>query len=254
MFPLLMMLACVGTGKFNAVQMELDRTKSELAAANEQRTSLEDSLKAETAKSQALEAERARLMSDASALKGSVAEMESALRELAVRKAAADARIAEYKSLLARFQPLIDSGKLKVKIVDGRMVVELATDILFASGSAELSAGGKTAIVEVSKVLATIPERAFQVEGHTDDVPIKTAQYASNWELAAGRSLTVVKTMIDAGLPATRVSAASFGEEHPAVQGTSVAARAANRRIEIVVVPDLSSLPGFEELKRAASK
>ena len=134
------------------------------------------------------------------------------------------------------------------------MVVELATDILFASGSAELSAGGKTAIVEVSKVLATIPERAFQVEGHTDDVPIKNSQYPSNWELAAGRSLTVVKTMIDAGLPAHRVSAASFGEEHPAIPGTSAAARAANRRIEIVVVPDLSSLPGFEELKRAANQ
>ncbi|MDP2308975.1 MAG: OmpA family protein [Pseudomonadota bacterium] len=252
MFTVFMLLACVGKGKFDALQVDLDRTKTELAAASAERTSLADALAAETQKSAALTAERARLMSDGAALEGSVAEMESALRELASRKAASDARIAEYKSLLARFQPLIDSGKLKVKIVDGRMVVELATDILFASGSADLSAEGKTAIIEVSKVLTTIPERAFQVEGHTDDLPIKTAQYPSNWELAAGRSLTVVKAMIEAGMPTKRVSVASFGSEHPVAANTSAAARASNRRIEIVVVPDLSALPGFEELKQAA--
>ncbi|MDO9280285.1 MAG: OmpA family protein [Pseudomonadota bacterium] len=253
MLTVFMMLACVGKGKFDALQVDLDRTRTELAAAASERTSLAEALAAETARSQALTAERARLISDASVLKGSVTEMEAALRELAERKAASDARIAEYKSLLARFQPLIDSGKLKVKIVDGRMVVELATDILFSSGSAELSPAGKTAIIDVSKVLASIPERDFQVEGHTDDLPIKTSQYPSNWELAAGRSLTVVKTMIEAGLPTSRVSVASFGSEHPVTANTSDAARAANRRIEIVVVPDLSSLPGFEELKRAAN-
>jgi chemotaxis protein MotB len=69
--------------------------------------------------------------------------------------------------LLGKFKKLIDAGKLKVKIVDGRMVVELATDVLFDSGSAKLSDAGKAAIVEVSQVLATIGERSFQVEGHT---------------------------------------------------------------------------------------
>jgi chemotaxis protein MotB len=59
---------------------------------------------------------------------------------------------------------------------------------------------GKAAIVEVSQVLATIGERSFQVEGHTDNVPIATAQYPSNWELAAGRALTVMKTMIESGM------------------------------------------------------
>ena len=140
-----------------------------------------------------------------------------------------------------------------MKIVDGRMVVALATDVLFGSGSATLSAEGKSAVAEVAAVLASIPDRKYQVEGHTDDVPIKTAQYPSNWELASARALTVVKAMIDAGVPADRISGASFAESKPAVANATPEGRSANRRIEIVVVPDLSSLPGFDELNRAAA-
>jgi chemotaxis protein MotB len=137
-----------------------------------------------------------------------------------------------------------------VKIIDGRMVVALASDVLFTSGSAKLSEAGKTAIGEVSKLLADIPGRKFQVEGHTDNVPMKSAQYPTNWELAAARALSVVKTMVDAGMPVDRISAASFGENKPAKPNDSPEGKAANRRIEIVVVPDLSTLPGFDELKK----
>lgn len=200
-----------------------------------------------------LQAQLAALLKDKSALKGSVEEMQRALDELARRKAESDLRVAEFRKLLERFKGLIDAGKLKVKMVDGRMVVALATDVLFGSGSATLSADGKGAIAEVAAVLASIPDRKYQVEGHTDDVPIKTAQYPSNWELASARALTVVKEMIEAGVPADRVSGASFAESKPAVPNTSPEGRTANRRIEIVVVPDLSSLPGFEELNRAAA-
>ena len=202
----------------------------------------------------AIQAELAAMVKDKSALKGSVEDMQRALDELAKRKAESDARVAEFRKLIDRFKALIDAGKLKVKIVDGRMVVELATDVLFSSGSATLSADGISAIQEVAKVLASIPGRKFQVEGHTDDVPIKTAQYASNWELASGRAITVVKTMVDAGLPGDRVSGASFGEQKPTASNKTPEGRASNRRIEIVVVPDLASLPGFDELNRAAAK
>ena len=101
-------------------------------------------------------------------------------------------------------------------------------------------------------MLQSIPDREYQVEGHTDDVPIATAQYPSNWELASGRALTVVRTMIEAGLGPERVSAASYGEYKPASDNDSDEGRAQNRRIEIVVVPDLSDLPGFEELEQLA--
>lgn len=132
------------------------------------------------------------------------------------------------------------------------MVVELATDILFGSGSATLSRGGRDAIKEVTSILATIPDRKFQIEGHTDDVPIATATFPSNWELASARAITVVKTMLQHGMPVERISAASYADVRPAVANDSKEGRAANRRIEIVVVPDLSTLPGFEELNQVA--
>jgi chemotaxis protein MotB len=231
--------------------------ENEVARANDAATA-----KAEHARLQAqLEQSRADLgraseelaatLKDKAGLKDSVAEMQTALTELNRRKAEADRRLTEFKGLLARFQTLIDAGKLKVKIVDGRMVVALASDILFSSGSAALSKDGNAAVVEVAGLLASIPDRAFQVEGHTDAVPIKTTQFPSNWELASARALTVLKTMVDAGLPASRVSAASYGDQKPAASNDSPEGKAQNRRIEIALVPDLSTLPGFDELQRA---
>ena len=134
------------------------------------------------------------------------------------------------------------------------MVVVLATDILFASGSASLSKDGKAAIGEVGQVLASIPKRSFQVEGHTDNVPIASAQYPSNWELAAARAITVLKSMVESGLPGERISAASFGDTRPVASNDSKETKAQNRRIEIIIVPDLSQLPGFEELKALDAK
>lgn len=198
--------------------------------------------------------ELAALLKDRSALKDSTARLQQALQELNRRKAEADRRVAEFKGLLSKFKALIDAGKLKVKMVDGRMVLALPTDILFDSGSAKLSKPGKEAIQQIAAVLKDMRERRFQVEGHTDNVPIHTAQYPSNWELSAARALVVIKAMTEAGMTGEALSAAGYGEHHPTAANTTDAGRADNRRIEIVVVPDLSMLPGFEELKRVVEQ
>lgn len=227
-------------------QGEIERTRSQLAAEQARAKELAD-------RAARLEADLAAMLKDRTRLTSSVDEMKVALADLNRRKAEADARIAEFKDLIRRFQKMIDAGRLKVKISDGRMVVELATDVLFPSGSAQLSKDGREAVMEVARVLAGIPDRAFQVEGHTDDVPISTKQYPSNWELASARATGVLKAMLEAGMPSDRISAASFGESRPARPNEAPDGRAANRRIEIVVVPDLSSLPGFDELQKAGS-
>jgi chemotaxis protein MotB len=203
---------------------------------------------------QAERQQKSELLATRAQLNASIEEMTRALGELARRKAQAEESVAAFRDLLRRFHSLIDAGRLQVRIIDGRMVVQLATDVLFASGSASLSADGRQAIREVAAVLRDIPDRKFQVEGHTDDVPIRTERFPSNWELASARALTVVREMLDVGLPSDRVSAASYGEHAPVAPNRTPEGKSANRRIQIVVVPDLEGLPGYQELSAVSGR
>jgi chemotaxis protein MotB len=197
----------------------------------------------------------AELVKDKSRLRETTLELQEALADLSRRKAQADRRVAEARGLLARFKPLIDAGTLRVTIDAGRMVLSLPTDVLFDTGSARLSKVGKQAVTEVALVLGEdFANRHFQVEGHTDDVPIHNESYASNWELASARALGVVKLMVAQGVAASSLSASSHGEHRPAKPNDGPANRAYNRRIEIILMPDLTSLPGFEELKAAVER
>jgi chemotaxis protein MotB len=216
---------------------------AKLVAAREALADLEAELDGEREKA-------ARILADRGSLRDEVASMKEAIAELAERKRQADARVSSYRELVDRFRSLIDAGTLDVRIVDGRMVVVLKTDILFASGSADLSDEGGAALTAVGEVLGTLEGRRFQVEGHTDDVPISTRQYPSNWYLAAARSIGVMQYLIEGGLSSEAVSAASFGEMHPVAPNKTDEGRALNRRIEIVLVPDLTDLPGYDELTK----
>jgi len=254
----LLLGACVTQGTYDQLKADSEtnaaRLEKELAAAKaalekerQKNKELDDKQRDLSTKLDELDKAYGKTKTDKSAL-------ESALAELKKRKEESEARIAEFKALLDKFKTLIDSGKLKVRMREGRMVVELATDILFPSGSANLSKEGKAAIVEVAQLLQSIPGRKFQIEGHTDNVPLSGKGYKSNWELASARALTVLHTMTEAGLASDRISAASYGDAVPAVPNDTPENKAANRRIEIALVPDLSSLPGFDELQRAATK
>lgn len=228
----------------------LERREARIVELEQALAAEQDKAKELGARIDRLVADRAGLLRDRSTLQNSLEELTAALVELEKRRGEAEARVKEFRSLLARFRALIDAGRLKVRIVDGRLVVVLATDVLFGSGSAALSKEGRAAITEVATVLASLPKRAFQVEGHTDPVPIATSQFPSNWELAAARAITVAKTMIDAGLAANRISAASYADKKPTASNDSAEGKALNRRIEITILPDLSTLPGFEELQK----
>lgn len=274
---LLAATGCVKISDYEALEArakgDRETLEQRLAAEQEKGVSLEKALAAEQAKLKERDDEITRLkqeLADAQAryveqqnqltemvkssanLKASIQEMQDALEVLREQKKATEARVAEFKKLLNSFKALIDAGKLKVKVVRGRMVVELPSDVLFASGSIDLSEGGKTAVADVGSIFVTMKDREFQVEGHTDDQPIKTARFPSNWELAAGRAIAVAQILIKSGLPPTRVSAASFAEYRPVASNSKSETRAGNRRIEIVLVPDLSKVPGFEELEHAA--
>ena len=189
-----------------------------------------------------------RMLRDRTGLEASLEEMERALKELRQRQSVADQRMTEFRELLIALRDLRDAGSLTVRIVDGRAVIALPFDILFASGSSKLSSRGEKAIRELTGVLSQLEKHRFQIEGHTDSDPIRKPGY-TNWELASDRALVVLHTMVDAGMDYRRISAASFGPARPVEPNNTPARKARNRRIEIVLVPDLSVLPGAAEME-----
>ena len=119
--------------------------------------------------------------------------MNKLIDELRAKERQAQARLETFRNMVDKFRKMIDSGKLRVRIERGRMVVELSENILFDSGKADLKKDGQPALSEVASVLASIPDRDFQIAGHTDNVPIKSAQFPSNWELSTARAVTVAR-------------------------------------------------------------
>jgi chemotaxis protein MotB len=123
------------------------------------------------------------------------------------------------------------------------VVVSLPEQATFQVGRADVTSGARQLISRVVNQLDA-EQYTLRIEGHTDDVPIRTAQYPSNWELSTARAGAVVAYLIrDLHYPPDRLSAAGYAEFHPLVPNTSAANRARNRRIDIVVIdaarPDL---------------
>jgi chemotaxis protein MotB len=170
------------------------------------------------------------------------------------RQAIEKQRVEAFRELVRDFKPLVDRGILEVTVEDGKVLIGMKSDVLFASGSAELSADGKAAVTEVAKLLARRTDRKFQVEGHTDSDAISGGKFADNWELGSERALNVVRAMVAAGMSPAQVSAASFGQYAPTGSNSSDAGKAANRRIEVVLLPDLSDMPGYEVLLKEVGK
>lgn len=156
-----------------------------------------------------------------------------------------------YAHFVEQLKNMIDGGQLTVSIENGRIVINLPENVLFASGSAAVNAEGKIALKNIAGVLKEFTDRRFQIEGHTDSVPIKSSAFPSNWELSTARSLSVLHLMVEEGVLSTNVSAAGFGEYHPRSDNETKEGRALNRRIEIIMQPNLeilsSELPKVEQ-------
>jgi chemotaxis protein MotB len=228
-------------------QAELTR---EMQAEQQRRDSVESALHVALSRTEAdrrAEVERLNTLlmqqgTDYNALRArlqSLAAVEQEVRE----------RNAIYENVIARFRSLMDGGQLSVAIERGRLVILLPQDVLFESGSATLGQEGRRVIAEVARVLAGFPDRQFQVEGHTDNVPIATERFPSNWELSSARALAVVRLLTQNGVVPGNVSGAAYGEFQPVAPNEDRDARRRNRRIEIVMLPNLdliaeTELPG----------
>ena len=132
-------------------------------------------------------------------------------------------------------QGMIDGRQVEVRQTDRQLEVEIKADILFASGQAALAPGALPVIDQLAAILAPFPH-AIRVEGHTDDLPIRTAAYPSNWELSSARAAHVVRQLMDQGVAPDRLQVAGYGAQRPVGDNRAVAGRNANRRVVVVVM------------------
>ena len=249
LFLAVMMAGCVSSRKYDAAVQELSETRQSLADAstelegahqeishsNQKLTELRHQLDLASEELFDLHVKRQDLQQE---LKESNLQIDI-LRDLEAER---EKRNEIYAQFVSRLQDMIDAGELSVVIKHGRIVIELPDKILFDSGRAQLNHAGRQALVQVAGTLTQFQDRRFQVEGHTDDKPIQSALYPSNWELSAGRALAVVHLLIEAGMHPSNISAAGFGEFHPKADNATTEGRQLNRRIEIVMLPNLDIL------------
>jgi chemotaxis protein MotB len=138
--------------------------------------------------------------------------------------------------------PLLKNGQVSVTQTPRGVVVDINASALFEQGEATLQRSASKTLSEVAKVLETGSE-AVEVEGHTDDIPIFTPQYPSNWELSAARASSVVRLFIDTGVAAERLRAVGLASYHPITSNDTAEGRARNRRVTVTIVSPVLERP-----------
>ena len=236
----------------------LQLTEGQLAMAkaqNQSAANLIDALRAETTASKA---EIAKMTGALAALRLRIEELTSLLAEKdrqATRDKVAIASLGRSlnNALASRVQELqrfrseffgrlrdVLKGRDDVEIVGDRFVFQ--SEVLFAQGRAEIAAEGQDQLAKLVVAFADIATKipqdinwVLQVDGHTDDVPIRAGRYADNWDLSTERALSVVRFLNQQGLPANRLAAAGYGEFQPLDAADNDDARRKNRRIELKI-------------------
>jgi chemotaxis protein MotB len=157
----------------------------------------------------------------------------TALAEQAERRDAALTRVAtEVESALG---DLVKRNLVMVRRNELWVEVELRTDILFASGSAQPAPTAVPVLERLAQVLTPLPN-AIRVEGYTDNVPIRTSVFYSNWELSAARAGSVVRVLAGQGVEPGRLAVVGYGEQRPAASNDTPEGRNANRRVVVVIL------------------
>ena len=187
--------------------------------------------------------DKAQLESDKAALDSQVKDMQSKTEQLntdlAAHQASIDQMKSTYESLIGNLKGELNSGKVEVQQLRDGISVNLAQDILFKSGSADLDKTGRELLLKVSDQLKASPFQIL-VTGHTDNQKIGgalMAKYPTNWELGGARASSIVRLFEGAGIATDRLAAVSFADSRPRESNDTPEGRSKNRRIEIRLRP-----------------
>jgi len=184
-------------------------------------------------------------------------QLNMALKEKGEQLLAREKRLAELENLLKRQDSItnalnniikkallsFNSDEITVEMRNGKVYVSMTDKLLFRSGSADVEEKGKDAIKKLAEILNKNSDVAIMIEGHTDNVPIKTAQFKDNWDLSVARSTNIVRLLDEIyKVDAKRLTAAGRGEYMPKASNETTEGRAKNRRTEIILTPKLDEL------------
>lgn len=244
------------TQEIGTLRADLADTEEDLAAARARYAASQQALEDQKELTAQARNEVGRLQANITGLRRQLARLEAALDAAEAKDAEQQAQIAELgrrlNTALARkveelaafrsefFAALSQllGEREEIRVEGERFIFQ--SELLFDSGSADLGPEGRAQLRSVADALLAIADDLPQdldwimrIDGHTDKVPIATAQFRSNWELSAQRAISVVKYLISQGVPPDRLAATGFGEHQPLVEGDSPGALRRNRRIEI---------------------
>lgn len=170
-------------------------------------------------------------------------EREKALNDMKKVVARQDSITKRLNDILRNALLSFKSDELSVEVKNGKVYVSMSDKLLFKSGSAAIETKGVDAIKVLADVLNKNSDIDILVEGHTDNIPIKTAIYGDNWDLSVARATSIVRILTnDYKIPPTRLTASGKGEFSPRSSNATPEGRANNRRTEIILSPKLDEI------------
>ncbi|MGD9786936.1 MAG: flagellar motor protein MotD [Sulfuricellaceae bacterium] len=131
--------------------------------------------------------------------------------------------------------PLVKEGQVKITQSERGIAIEINASVLFPSGEAKLTPDSVKVLTAVGQVLTSV-DNPVQVEGYTDNIPIKSPLFPSNWELSAARASSVVRLFVENGVDSARLVAVGYGENHPVESNDTPEGRARNRRVAVMIL------------------
>lgn len=235
---------CVAPGTHAEVKAERDALQERVRLLEASNESLSNERVKLISEVEDLSVEREQLSASVEELRAARDELQQSLTttagQLEKRTAEVQQLRSTYDGLVSDLQSEVASGRVQIEQLRDGLNVKLAQAVLFPSGSAQLGAEGRDVLSKVAGRLLELPHRVV-VQGHTDDVPISgglATRYPSNWELAGARAASVVRILAERGVPTGRLSAVSLADTQPIASNDTPDGRAANRRIEIRLIPE----------------
>jgi len=228
-----------------------DKLAADLAAANQRVTELESQLASAQSQASSLQAgatEKDKLAAELGASKQRVADLEKQLadrdKELAGLRGELSAEMAKLteaqRGLIRALRPEIAQGNIMVDLNNERLLINLASSMLFGSGEDQLKPAGTDALKRVGAILKDYPEYKVEVDGHTDNWPIRSSlkkRFPTNKELSEARAANGVTALAEGGVSTGTITSAGYADTKPVAPNTTDEGRQKNRRVEVRVTP-----------------